>query len=183
MKISTTLILTLILIACAAPGDNLAQKRANLMKMHNDTLSDLYEVTPYAKGIVRGARGYGVFSNAQVNFVLAAAGTGNGVVIDNSSGARTYMKMGEAGIGYGLGLKDFRTVFVFHTEKALTDFVEKGWQFGAEADAAAIASDKGAEISRGVSLGDTTVYQMTESGLVLQVTLKGIKFWKDPELN
>lgn len=183
MKTYYVLFACLLVTACAAPGTNQAQKKANLMKMHNEALTDLYRVTPYAKDIVERARGYGVFSNAQINIVLAAAGTGNGVVVDNRNGTRTYMRMGEAGIGYGLGLKDFRTVFVFHTEKALTQFVEKGWQFGAEADAAAVASDKGAEISRGVSLGDITVYQMTESGLALHVTLKGLKFWRDPELN
>ena len=27
------------------------------------------------------------------------------------------------------------------------------------------------------------VYQLTESGLALQATIQGTKYWKDPELN
>ncbi len=30
---------------------------------------------------------------------------------------------------------------------------------------------------------DVTVYQMTEKGLALQVTLQGTKYWQDDDLN
>lgn len=179
----SALLMIYFLSGCAAPGGTLAEKRANMMAMHDEVLADLYRMTPYAQKMVNGARGYGVFSNAQINLIFAAAGTGNGVVIDNQTSKRTYMKMGEAGVGFGLGVKDFRAVFVFHTEKALTDFVEIGWQVTAEADAAAKAADKGKELSGGLTIGDVTIFQMTESGLVLHATLKGLKYWKDPELN
>jgi len=176
-------LLASLLTGCAAPGGSVAEKRSNMMAMHDKVLADLYRMTPHAKQMVTSARGYGVFSNAQLKLFVAAAGTGNGVVVDNHTSKRTYMKMGEAGVGLGLGLKDFRVVFAFHTEKALTNFVEFGWQVAAEADAAAKAADKGKEISRGITIGDVTIFQMTESGLALQATLKGVKYWKDPELN
>jgi hypothetical protein len=32
-------------------------------------------------------------------------------------------------------------------------------------------------------IGDITIYQMTESGLALQATVNGTKYWKDDELN
>jgi hypothetical protein len=63
-------------------------------------------------------------------------------------------------------------------------FVEKGWDFGAHADAAAKAGEKGAEGSvEGDISSKITVYSMTESGLALQATVAGQKYWKDDELN
>jgi lipid-binding SYLF domain-containing protein len=93
------------------------------------------------------------------------------------------MKMGEAGIGLGLGVKDFRAVFIFQSRRDLERFVNNGWEFGRHADAAAKASDQGAAVGGEVLLDGITVYQLTKSGLVLQATVKGTKYWKDDELN
>ena len=93
------------------------------------------------------------------------------------------MKMGEVGVGLGLGVKDFRAVMVFHTDKAYKDFIDFGWSFGGNADAAAKASDQGVAAGKEAVIDDVTIYQMTESGLALQATLKGVKFWKDGDLN
>ena len=104
-------------------------------------------------------------------------------MVDPKSGTKTYMKMGEAGIGLGLGVKDFRAVFIFHSRADLDRFVNSGWEFGGHADAAAKASDKGAAVGGEVLLDGITVYQLTKSGLALQATVKGTKYWKDDELN
>ena len=93
------------------------------------------------------------------------------------------MKMGEAGIGLGLGAKDFRAVFVFHSADTMKRFIEHGWTFGVQADAAAKASDKGAAVGGEITADNITIYQLTESGLALQATLKGTKYWKDDSLN
>ncbi|MDH3900635.1 MAG: YSC84-related protein, partial [Gammaproteobacteria bacterium] len=135
------------------------------------------------KSQIASAPGYAVFSNANVNLIFASFSGGQGVVKDNSTGKQTYMKMGEAGIGLGLGVKDFRAVFVFHDRDTLQTFIDSGWQFGGHADAAAKANEKGAAVGGEVLLDGVTVYQMTESGLALQATLKGTKYWKDTELN
>jgi lipid-binding SYLF domain-containing protein len=36
-----------------------------------------------------------------------------------------------------MGVKDFRVVFIFKNKRVLKDFIEKGWEFGGQADAAA----------------------------------------------
>jgi lipid-binding SYLF domain-containing protein len=151
--------------------------------MKNEVLSDLYELKPDVKAQISSAPGYAVFSNANVNLIFASFGGGYGVAQDNKTGKYTYMKMGEVGVGLGLGVKDFRAVFVFHTDESMKNFVEKGWAFGAQADAAAKVSDKGAAASGEVTIDNITIYQMTESGLALQATIKGTKYWKDDALN
>lgn len=93
------------------------------------------------------------------------------------------MKMGEIGVGLGMGIKDFRAVFVFHDEATLSRFIESGWEFGAHADAAAKAGDTGAAVAGEMLINGITVYQLTENGLALQATVKGTKYWKDDSLN
>ena len=100
----------------------------------------------------------------------------NGVAENQKNGTTTYMRMGEVGLGLGLGVKDFRAVFIFKTEEALNQFVDKGWEFGGSADATAKASEKGAAVGGEAVIGDVTIYQLTKSGLALQATLKGTKF-------
>ncbi len=103
---------------------------------------------------------------------------------DKNTGQDTYMKMASAGIGLGLGVKDFRGVFVFTSESALNQFVEDGWDASAQADAAAKSGDKGdawagsVDVAPGIKL-----YQLTQQGLALQATIQGTKFWKDDELS
>jgi lipid-binding SYLF domain-containing protein len=151
--------------------------------MKNEVLSDLYALKPDVKSQIANAPGYAVFSNANVYLIFASVGGGYGVVKNNQTGKHTYMKVGELGVGLGAGAKDFRLVMVFHNAQAMNRFIEQGWAFGAQADAAAKASEKGAAVGGELSLNNITLYQITETGLALQATVKGTKFWKDPGLN
>lgn len=184
IRTSLMVLLLWVLQGCAA-GINAtpAEQRAAITEMRQQVLNDLYREKSSARAEVAAAPGYAVFSNANVNLILASFGGGYGVVRNNRSGADTYMKMGEVGVGLGAGVKDFRLVLVFHTERALQRFIEQGWAFGAQADAAAKAGDKGAAVGAEASVDEVTIYQFTETGLALQATIKGTKFWVDDKLN
>ena len=174
----------ILLIGCATTrGTTPQDKRQAILDMKNETLTKLYRVKPHARSEIKSAPGYAVFSDASVNVIFASFGGGYGVVKDNTSGQHTYMKMGEVGIGLGLGLKDFRAIFIFHDKETMDYFVSRGWEFGGHADAAAKASDKGAAVGGELLADNITVYQLTESGLALQATVKGTKYWKDDALN
>ena len=86
-------------------------------------------------------------------------------------------------MGLGIGAKDYRIVLVFHSQKAINYFIENGWTAGGNADATAKAGQKGMSVEGEGYLGDITVYTMTESGLALQASVKGTKFWPDKQLN
>lgn len=178
------MILLLSLNGCATTGNkSTAEKRQAVQNMKSDVLSDLYKIRPDVKSQIASAPGYAVFSNANVNLIFASFGGGYGVLKNNHNGHNTYMNMGEVGIGLGLGVKDFRGVFVFHNTETMKRFRDKGWAFGAQADAAAKASDKGGAVGGEITVDNMTIYQLTEAGLALQATIKGTKFWKDNELN
>jgi lipid-binding SYLF domain-containing protein len=188
MKKATALISLLVLLitfAGCSPGKNLtpAEQRDAINDMEAQTLQKLYAEKPSARDEVEKATGYAAFSNANVNIILASMGGGYGVAVNNATGERTYMKMGTGGIGLGLGVKDYRQVLIFFTEEAYKNFIYSGWKFGGHADAAAKAGDKGAEASAEGMFGSTKVYAMTESGLALQATVAGAKYYTVDELN
>lgn len=184
--IRTTLILATVAVVagCASMGQGtVAEKRDAILSMQDVALAKLYKEKPDVRSQINSAPGYAVFSNANVNVIFVSAGTGYGVVNDNATGRKIYMNMAEGGLGLGIGAKDYRIVMVFHSRKAMDYFVENGWTAGGNADAAAKAGEKGMSVEGEGYLGDITVYTLTESGLALQATVKGTKFWVDKELN
>ena len=189
MKNGLTIILSLaiiVLIAGCGPRGNLtiAERQQVIMDMETETLERLYREAPETKDKIRKAVGYGTFSNANVNLIFVSAGGGYGSVVDNSTGKRTYMKMALGGVGLGLGAKDYRVVLIFRDKVTLNKFLESGWDFGAHADAAAKAGETGGELSgEGDIISGIEVFSMTETGLALQATVAGTKYWKDDKLN
>ncbi len=174
-----------LLGGCISPkGTTVEEKRQAIQDMRAETLAELYEIHPYAKTQIAEAVGYGVFSNIGVNLFLLSTASGWGVVRGGAAGDNTYMKMYSAGIGPGLGVKDFRGVFVFTEEDALESFVESGWEASAQADAAAKSEDKGDAWAGAVDVAPgVRLYQLTKQGLALQATIQGTKFWKYDDLN
>jgi lipid-binding SYLF domain-containing protein len=179
-------VVMLSLVSGCGPSAKLSvgERHKIIGDMQSKTLARLYKEHPDTKKRIKKAAGYGVFSNANINLFIVSAGSGYGVVVDNSTGKRTYMKMALGGVGLGLGVKDYRQVLIFNSKDVLTKFVESGWEFGGHADAAAKAGESGGEISGVGAIGsDVEAYSMTESGLALQATVVGTKYWKDKSLN
>lgn len=183
-NISLFVFLALVLNSCATTGGkSIQEKRQTVNGMRTKVLSELYKLKPQTRSMIAQAPGYAVFSNKNVNVIFASVSGGYGVVRNNKTGRDTYMKMGEVGVGLGLGIKDFRAVFIFHDTITMNDFINSGWEFGAHADAAAKASDAGAAVGGEILVDNITIYQLTEAGLALQATVKGTKYWKDSDLN
>lgn len=189
------ILLTLVVAALAIPaaaglfsakGDNGDEKRAAVRKDRDEILAKLYAAHPDAKEKIQKAAGYGTFNNKNMNLFLLSSGHGYGMVVDKG-GTETFMAMGSLGGGVGLGAKDLSVVFIFKDAGVMKKFVETGWQFGAEADATAKSGEKGAAASKegaadtGANLFE--IYQLTDTGVALQATVAGTKYWKDKELN
>ncbi|MHC4619151.1 MAG: lipid-binding SYLF domain-containing protein [Planctomycetota bacterium] len=152
--------------------------------MRKDTLAELYAEKPETKAKIANAPGHAAFSNVNVNLLLVSSGNGFGVVHDKAAGKDIYMKMQMIGVGFGAGVKDFRAVMIFKTPEALHAFAEKGWEWGGHADATAKSDDKGDEVGLADEVtGHVEIYNFTKSGIALQATAAGTKYWKDDELN
>ena len=171
-------------IAGSAIAASVDEQRNEIRKMRKETLAQLYKVHPAARASIQKAAGYAVFSNVGVNLIFFSAAGGSGVAHDNRSGKDIYMKMISGGIGLGLGVKDFRGVFVFANHDAFKQFVESGWEASAQADAAAKSGEKGGAAAGAITVAPgVDLYQITENGLALQATIQGTKYYKDDDLN
>ena len=183
-KIATLLIAILLAAGWSSAKDSPADKREKTRKMASQTLADLYRLHPAAQGAIQKSAGYAVFTNLGVNVLLLSTGRGSGLAVNSKTKQDTFMKMVSVGAGIGAGVKDFRVIFVFETEQALTRFINSGWDGSAQADAAAKAGKEGGAYSGATSVATGVwVYQITKNGLALQATLQGTKYYKDDDLN
>jgi lipid-binding SYLF domain-containing protein len=166
--------------------DSPDEQRAKIKQTRKEVLAELYKLNPGAEAKIKKSVGYAVFSNVGVNLVLASFAGGHGVVVEKGmiKDTETYMKMGSAGLGIGLGVKDFRAVFVFTDKDKLQTFIDRGWDFSVQADAAAKSGEKGGQAAGAGNIAQgVEVFQITKNGLALQATLQGTKYWKDKDLN
>jgi len=184
-KVLLLVLMGIFLFSCATPkGVTNKDQRNYVLKMKDETLAKLYKTKPETSKMIKKAAGYAVFSNIGSYLFLLSTSNGYGVVINNSTRTKTYMKMAEVGAGLGLGIKDIRLVFIFKNKTVMSEFIEKGWEFGGQADAAAKSGDKGAAVGGEVYIEqDIMIYQITEAGVALQATVAGTKYWKDKNLN
>jgi lipid-binding SYLF domain-containing protein len=179
------LLIALLVKATPAWADADAD-RAKIRAMRDSVLSELYEVHPGARAKINRSVGYAVFSNVGINVFFASVAGGHGVVVQKGvfKNSETFMKMASGGLGLGIGVKDFRAVFIFYDQQRLDEFINKGWDFSGQADAAAKSDDKGGSLSTAATvIPGVEIYQITENGLALQATLQGTKYWKDDDLN
>lgn len=178
-------LVSVVFLGCVAPkGNTVHEKRNYVLSMKNETLRELYRTRPEAKAKIKKASGYAVFSNINTNLFLFSSGNGYGVAIDNKNGKKTYMKMNFAGVGPGIGVKDFRAVLIFKNKQTFNEFVDGDWEFGGHADAAAKSAEKGAAAGGEMYVeGDIEIYQITEAGVALQATVAGTYFREYAELN
>jgi len=161
-----------------------AQQREDILKTSAETLKKLYQVQPKAKDVVDKSIGYATFSNFGMKFLIAGGGTGSGVVLKKDGAKPIYMNMAEVQAGLGFGIKSFQNIFIFETQAALNDFVNSGWSFGGQVTAAAKYENNGEAYQDAVAVAPgVLMYQLTDSGLAAEITGKGTKYYKSPELN
>jgi lipid-binding SYLF domain-containing protein len=152
--------------------------------MADQTLQELYKLEPTAQAAIQKSAGCAVFNNMETNLLLLSTARGAGVAVDSNSKQETFMKMISAGAGLGIGVKDYRVIFVFENDKGLATFLDSGWSGSALTDGAAKAGGKGAAYSGAVEVAPGVwVYQITKNDLALRLTLRGTKYYKDDDLN
>jgi len=164
--------------------DSPDQRREKIRKMADATLTDLYKLQPATRTAVQKSTGYAVFNNMGTNLLLLSTARGAGVAVNSQTRQDTFMKMISAGVGLGVGVKDYRVVFIFETDAALAKFLDSGWAGETQADAAAKTKTSGAAYSGATMVAPGVwVYQITKKGLALQLTLQGTKYSKNDDLN
>jgi hypothetical protein len=188
MKLTCTLLVAVListLTGCATPkGKTVRAKRISAQNMCGEALYQLYSLDPSARREVATAPGYGVFEAIQTQAGIGSAGNAYGIVRNNMTGRETHMKAFSGGAGLGLGIKNFRAIVVFKDRGVMDQFVDKGWVFGAHGTADAINKGEGATTSGAAAFDSRLkIYTFTNSGLMAGASLRGVKVWKNKELN
>lgn len=182
------LVVTSALMLSLAAGNALAQddkakKQTEIRSVTQTSLEKFYKAQPKLKGEVAKAPGYGVFTTYGLSFLVGGAG-GKGLVHNNKTKADTFMDMAQATAGVQVGLAESETLIVFKTEKALQQFVDKGWEFGGGGAVSAGAGGKSVGAAGGANaIANANYYTLTKNGLQAGVAVAGTKFWKDKDLN
>jgi len=186
MKIHSAIasIAALLMLALPVFGADKATKQAETDKAVQTALDKFYQKQPALKGEVQKAPGYAVFSSLGMSFLVGGSG-GEGIAFDNTSHKKVYMEMAQASAGVQAGIQRRDLLIVFKSPKALENFVNKGWEFGAGGAVGAGAGSKG-NVGAGSGeqfVNDALFYSLTEKGVEAGAGFAGTKFWKDKDLN
>jgi lipid-binding SYLF domain-containing protein len=154
-------------------------KAAKLDNTAEESLLTLFAENPKTRELYLRSYGWAAFDNLKLALGISGGG-GNGVAVVRATGEKTYMKMGTAGVGVGLGIKKYQVVFFMQDSQTFDQFVDKGWQ--ADAAAGAVAGKAGVEVMTDFVNG-LAVYQLTESGLMANADIAGTKYWQNKKLN
>lgn len=183
-----SILILAVAVVCAfsfqAEAATLGEQRSEIQTMKVEVLNKLYDVAPQAERQISNAAGYAVFSSADLAAIFVSGSYGRGVAHNNRNSDEIYMRMASLGGGLGLGVKDFRTVFIFDNPQSFHDFTTTGLDMSAHADIAVKGGEAGGALTGAVDiLPGVRVYQLTEAGLLAQMMLKGTKYWRDEDLN
>jgi len=172
-------------IGCSSPeGKTKAEKQEFVVKMHDDVMKLAKEKDKEIAKKLESCVGHAAFSNTSVTFLFAGGGGGYGLAEHHKSGTRTFMRLTTGNVGIGIGAKEYRLLMLFKTEAAYQTFLQGGWKFGADAEAAAKDENKGGAADASATMGkEIEVYQLTDAGAIAAATLTGGKFARDSELN
>jgi lipid-binding SYLF domain-containing protein len=154
-------------------------KQAKINETAKESLDEVLKESKGAKELYNNSFGWAAFDNLKIAWGFSGGG-GNGVAVNKKSGARTYMKVGTVGVGLGLGAQKYQVVFLFQDEKTFKNFVEKGWQADATAQATAGTAGVGGQTG---FVNGIAIYQITDKGLMASADVAGTKYWKNKKLN
>jgi lipid-binding SYLF domain-containing protein len=155
------------------------ERRDELTQMADTTIEQLREDEVASAGLLEAAHGYAVFDTTKGGLIVTGAG-GTGVAREKSTGENVFMHLGAAGVGVGGGLENYRMVLLFEDEETYDAFVEGQWDGSISAQAAAGAQGAAAEEQ---FVDGVRIFRLTDSGLIAQVDVSGLRFWRSERLN
>jgi lipid-binding SYLF domain-containing protein len=162
----------------AQASTDVQARRQEIDSAAQTTLDGLINEEAAVKDLYGRAAGYAVFTVTKGGFIVSGGG-GNGVAVNKGSGQRTYMRMGMAGVGLGIGGQRYGLVILFETEDRLNKFVAGGWDSSATAEA--VAGQEGVAF-RSSFIDGMAIFQVTDKGLMAWADVSGTKFWVTDEL-
>jgi len=179
--------LCLGMLSCSTTPKSKSEKdaaRDEVRTMTAQSLNQLYQKEPAAKGAVANAAGYAVFSDFGFKVLFMGGAGGKGMAVNNATKQETFMKMGEFQPGLGLGAEKYHIILIFENPAAFNKFITSGWEVGANAMAAAKDGNEGGGVAGAMTVSEgVKMYQLSETGAIVGVSITAAKYYKDDDLN
>jgi lipid-binding SYLF domain-containing protein len=162
-----------VLFSCASlsPAEKADQQRV-LDTMADQAVAELLRSKPELKSRFDTAVGYMVMDVKITKIPVFGGGGGKGVVVNNATHQRTYVKATRIDFGAGWGVRAFKTILIFTDARVLADVQDGGWFYRSGAEAA--AGSAAAEGSVGVSNTGYESFALAEGGASATVTIRVI---------
>ena len=93
-KLVTVALLSLLAFSVcgcsSAAGKTPAEKKLSIANLHEEVVVKMAAKYTNIKKDIEDSPGYGVFSNVNVNLLIASAGNGFGMIVNNKTKEKTY---------------------------------------------------------------------------------------------
>lgn len=160
------------------------QQRAELNEMRGKVLTRMYQKYPEAKSAVQNAYGYCTISASGVKLGFWGDDHGRGMVVNNRTGKKVYVKMKEVSIGLNFGAKEYDLLFIIQNQAAYERFISGNIKFGSEVSAQASDGVTGDTFANATIIANGVwVYQLDKKGLAVELTFKGARISPYKNLN
>jgi len=168
--LSIVLVVTLLNACATLSADEQQEKRTELNEMSDKAIATLLETRPETAELLEQCLGYAVIKMQITKIPVFGAGGGYGVVKDERTGIRSYIKVSRFEIGGGLGAQRYKVIIFFSDEKLLARAIAGTWHFDAGAEAA--AGDETMEANVKKADEGYRAFKIGESGAVATVTVR-----------
>ena len=151
------------------------ERQDELTRMADETVLRLEEKNPGLKQKMESGLGHLVVDIKVVKVPVLGAGSGQGVVVENATGKRTYVKVSRIEIGGGWGARNYKVLLTFSDPKQMKKAQSGTWiyQLGAEASAGK-ASVEGSSQDLQEEKG-YEAYILSEGGASATYTVRAIR--------
>jgi hypothetical protein len=183
MKVKLVLLIGVLFVVSACSALTVAekeQKRSELDVMAQEAIAELVEQDANIQKAIDGSVGYAVANMKLTKVPIVGAGGGEGVLVVNDTQEHIYFTVGRFDLGGGWGVRAFKALLVFDSQKVLDRVKDGVWEFQAGAEASAgTASAEGStgDLARGFSM-----YVLSEGGASVTVTARIIRTRVNQEL-
>ena len=106
------------LTGCATDtAEKKGPSRADLDTMSDETIATLHKTTPELEELLQQSPGYAVVKMTITKIPVVGTGAGYGVVVDQRTNTRSYIRVSQFEVGGGMGAEKFKVLIVFSDEK------------------------------------------------------------------
>ena len=168
-----------LIVGCTSiPVEERASRRAEIDRTAEETIAILSEKDVEFSAALEDAAGYFAGTASTTTVAVIGGAYGIGVLVDLSTGERTYLNVKRLDLGAGLGIQKYRGVMLASDREELETWRRGGSYSYVSADAVAGKSASSSEFRRS---GQKT-YIVSDSGATLSATAKLAKLSVNQDL-